>query len=149
MIGAVADWFVDAVIKSTDAAAESKKAAKRDESVADFEKFVRLLSGESVAIGRAAPRGNLQMRVMNFFRPDAREKNAGVSLYTMHSSKGLEFDNVMVIQCNAGTIPSAKSPVEEERRLFYVAMTRARKNLVMSSISSQGPSQFLGELAIS
>ena len=65
----------------------------------------------------------------------------GVCLMTMHGSKGLEFDTVFVIQCNEGVIPHKKasldSELEEERRLFYVAMTRAKKRLILSYVRSK------------
>jgi superfamily I DNA/RNA helicase len=48
---------------------------------------------------------------------------------TVHASKGLEFDNVIVTGVNDKIFPSPRTPIEEERRLFYVALTRARKNL--------------------
>lgn len=57
----------------------------------------------------------------------------GVKIMTYHTSKGLEFDTVYLPDCNEGTIPHKKSAspeqIEEERRLFYVAMTRAKENL--------------------
>lgn len=57
----------------------------------------------------------------------------GVTLMTYHASKGLEFDRVFLPDCNEGVIPHKKSilpsQVEEERRLFYVAMTRAKEEL--------------------
>ena len=57
-----------------------------------------------------------------------------VAVMTMHASKGLEFSTVFVAGCEAGLIPyqrpgSKMADIEEERRLFYVAMTRARKQL--------------------
>lgn len=58
-----------------------------------------------------------------------------VSLMTIHSSKGLEFDNVFLVGVEETIFPSAQSSgegrerLEEERRLFYVAVTRARKHL--------------------
>ena len=62
-----------------------------------------------------------------------------VSLMTIHVSKGLEFNNVFVISMNQGSFPSMRSEdengrdgKEEERRLCYVAMTRAKKKLFMS-----------------
>lgn len=65
--------------------------------------------------------------------PDAR---ARVSLTTVHSSKGLEFKCVFVIGLQAGVFPSYLSTqqddLEEERRLFYVAMTRAKEMLFLS-----------------
>ena len=56
---------------------------------------------------------------------------------TIHLSKGLEFDNVIIAGVNEGTIPHQRSllsndEIEEERRLMYVAMTRARKRLTLS-----------------
>lgn len=57
----------------------------------------------------------------------------GVRLMTMHASKGLEFDSVYLPDVNRGKIPRgsklSQEEMEEERRLFYVAMTRARKEL--------------------
>ena len=58
-----------------------------------------------------------------------------IALHTMHGSKGLEFDYVFIIRCNEGVTPNKKAnlpeEIEEERRMFYVAMTRARKKLTL------------------
>lgn len=71
-----------------------------------------------------------------------------ISVMTIHSSKGLEFENVVIFPLDKGTIPHKWGNYEEERRLFYVAMTRAKKNLkiVASDINSKH-SNFLPELA--
>ena len=83
-----------------------------------------------------------------------------VNLLTMHSSKGLEYKAVIIINCNEGTSPHYKSlsnpkQLEEERRLFYVAMTRAKDYLFMTfpdCIAVQGqlqyakPSRFINEI---
>ncbi len=65
----------------------------------------------------------------------------GVVLTTMHSAKGLEFDVVFVISCVDGIIPHERSKsnedIEEERRLFYVALTRARKLLYISILKTK------------
>lgn len=65
----------------------------------------------------------------------------GVVLSTIHSVKGLEFDTVFLISCNEGFIPHEKSKsmneIEEERRLLYVGITRAKKNLHISVIKSK------------
>lgn len=59
--------------------------------------------------------------------------NKGVHLITMHSSKGLEFDTVYIPDLNKGKMPRGflleQETIEEERRLLYVAMTRAKKHL--------------------
>ena len=80
---------------------------------------------------------------------DQPERVGGVKLMTIHLSKGLEFDNVFVCGCNEGLLPHEKSlgapeQLEEERRLMYVAMTRARKNLFLTLHSI--PSRFLYEI---
>lgn len=84
----------------------------------------------------------------------------GVTLMTMHTTKGLEYDRVFVIGLEEGIIPGDKSSkeadIEEERRLFYVAVTRARKELYLSWAQSRSkwggfaertiPSRFLEEI---
>lgn len=84
--------------------------------------------------------------------PDMRD---GVYILTMHASKGLEFNTVYIPDCNEGVIPHKKSmkgeSVEEERRMLYVAMTRARHKLTLSYVSGTKeepgfPSRFLTEL---
>lgn len=84
-----------------------------------------------------------------------------ISLMTVHGSKGLEYPYVFVIGNEENVFPSYKSlevgptAVEEERRLFYVAMTRAMKELTLTfaqgrmlwgSLKFNGPSQFLYEI---
>lgn len=66
-----------------------------------------------------------------------------VMLITAHSSKGLEWDTVWVVAVDDESFPDKKSGVEEERRLMYVAMTRARDKLIVSC--SKRPSQFIDE----
>ena len=70
---------------------------------------------------------------------DDSEKDA-VQCMTMHASKGLEFRIVFIVSANAKIIPSwrcqSEKDIQEERRLFYVAMTRAKENLVISSTNS-------------
>ena len=63
----------------------------------------------------------------------AKEQREGVVVTTMHSAKGLEFDGVFMLEANEGMSPYKKAvkpeEIEEERRMFYVAMTRAREHL--------------------
>ena len=69
-------------------------------------------------------------------RQREKEKDEGIALHTMHGAKGLEFETVFIIGANEGTMPYKKAKldgeIEEERRLFYVAMTRAKKQLIIS-----------------
>lgn len=86
----------------------------------------------------------------------ATRADEGVVLTTMHSSKGLEFESVYIVGVNEGVIPyqvadEARVDIEEERRLFYVAITRSKKELVISSPLKRfgkkvGPSMFLKDL---
>ncbi len=83
-----------------------------------------------------------------------------VTLMTMHSAKGLEFDRVYVTGMDEGVFPGNRAmgeqeEMEEERRLCYVAMTRARKKLTMTNVRQRMlfgqtepkmPSRFLGEI---
>lgn len=59
----------------------------------------------------------------------------GINICTMHGAKGLEYETVFVLDVNEGIIPYHKavldSEIEEERRMFYVAMTRAKKRLFL------------------
>ncbi|PID29087.1 MAG: ATP-dependent DNA helicase [Candidatus Cloacimonadota bacterium] len=68
---------------------------------------------------------------------DLSTKNQ-IKIMTVHSSKGLEFDNIFIAGLEEGTFPHERSleenNIEEERRLFYVAITRARKKLYLSSV---------------
>ena len=77
-----------------------------------------------------------------------------VGIYTFHGSKGLEFDHVFIPDVNEGIMPSLKSgedALEEERRMFYVALTRAKKSLTLITVDRRNnkkmyPSRFLGEM---
>lgn len=83
----------------------------------------------------------------------------GVACMSVHSSKGLEFDYVFIIGLEEGFFPMTRedSSVEEERRLGYVAFTRAKKELFLSYVDSRFyrgnrtillPSRFLGESGV-
>lgn len=69
-----------------------------------------------------------------------------VTLATLHAAKGLEWERVFLIGASEGLLPLTDSAVEEERRLFYVGMTRAKADL---HISYRGaPSRFLAEATL-
>ena len=82
----------------------------------------------------------------------------GVCLSTMHRSKGLEWKNVYIIDCNEGYIPPgspdtpiSQEEVEEERRLFYVAVTRAKERLFITYVGNKKGkpvSRFVRELQL-
>ncbi|MBI2035348.1 MAG: UvrD-helicase domain-containing protein [Candidatus Liptonbacteria bacterium] len=70
-------------------------------------------------------------------RPVISNKLSVVNLMTIHIAKGLEFDRIYLAGCNEGLLPhqmsySSPDEIEEERRLMYVAMTRAKQELILS-----------------
>ena len=90
---------------------------------------------------------------------DMSRDKGGISLMTVHAAKGLEFDAVFVVGMEQGLFPSLRNDEtrdpEEERRLFYVALTRARKHLFLSyayertkygTRESALPSEFLSDI---
>lgn len=88
-------------------------------------------------------------------RKDRVENCEGVAVTTMHSAKGLEYDVVLIPDANEGLSPYKKAvlpeEIEEERRMFYVAMTRARHHLHIYEVKEYynkelEPSRFLDEI---
>ena len=90
--------------------------------------------------------------LLGYKRNRLREEKNAVNLITIHSAKGLEFDTVFIIDVDEGILPSKrsleegiyKSSIEEERRLLYVAITRARKMVFV--LSGGKPSVFMREI---
>jgi len=89
------------------------------------------------------------------FEMNPEQKKEGVHLLTMHGAKGLEFPLVILPDVNEGIVPRGRSlskeEVEEERRMFYVAMTRAEEYLEMYYVSGEDerkrlPSRFIKPL---
>jgi len=70
----------------------------------------------------------------------SREEKEAVTLSTFHSAKGLEFDSVHIMEVNEGITPYKKAALpqemEEERRMFYVAVTRAKQELFLYSVKN-------------
>ena len=91
---------------------------------------------------------------------DKKAGNASVTMMTIHAAKGLEFDEVVIVGLEEGLLPHSRSlmqieDVEEERRLMYVAMTRAKTKLHLTLTRSRlmyggrqvsSPSRFLSEI---
>lgn len=95
-------------------------------------------------------------KVLDIATPSSED---AVDIVTMHASKGLEWQVVVLPDCNEGVVPHKKSvkplEVEEERRLFYVAMTRAREYLFLFHLQDEEhkkktgkhlPSRFIHEI---
>ena len=129
------------------------KLANLDEFIASVDDYVRLNP-------EATLDEYLNMITLSSDTDDMDDGNY-VTLATIHSVKGLEFDNVIICGLEDGIMPSSRSEsdpksLEEERRLMYVAITRARKKLYLTRSKSRylygrrdrtSPSRFIGELA--
>lgn len=145
------------------------KELHNDDSVegrARYENIQELLAG----IKEFAEREDIEDRSLAIFMQDValltnddndkdKDKDT-VSLMTIHSAKGLEFKNVFVVGLEENLFPSqmsltSRSDLEEERRLFYVAITRAEKKLTLTyatsryrwgTLTSCEPSRFINEI---
>ena len=141
-------------------------ADKSVEGIGRYENVQELLNG----IKEFSEREDLEEKGLDIFMQDIalltnddNDKNPNadtVSLMTIHSSKGLEFNQVYVVGMEENLFPSqlslnSRTELEEERRLFYVAVTRAEKKLTLSYATSRyrwgtlnncEPSRFLDEL---
>ena len=120
------------------------------------------------AIAEATEQGQTLQDVMDqaalVADADGFDEDVPISLMTLHSAKGLEFDHVYLAGLEEGLLPHNRSladaaSIEEERRLCYVGMTRARKTLTLTravyrriygneQLSGSSPSRFLGEIPV-
>ncbi len=154
-------------IASTSGILTDLQADKTPEGQSRYENVMELLNGvkqfvesrekenESATLGEYLEEVSLMTGDEN--KDDGTDK---VSLMTIHASKGLEFKNVFLCGVEEGLFPSQKSAessvqLEEERRLFYVAITRAQKRLVISyarmrfrygQLAPAQPSRFIKEI---
>ncbi|MGQ7932708.1 ATP-dependent helicase [Paraburkholderia sp. D1E] len=89
--------------------------------------------------------GTFSERIEFLRRDNNKPVEGALVLTTMHSSKGLEWDHVWITRAEENVVPDDKSPESEERRLFYVAMTRAREGLTIATIKKNPVSRFVLE----
>jgi superfamily I DNA/RNA helicase len=96
------------------------------------------------------------IKAANKQRRDGQAGGDRVVLMSVHRAKALEFERVWVVGCNKNVFPHARGDIEEERRLMYVAVTRAKQDLVLSyvrematrsGIAEAFPSVFIEEIA--
>ncbi len=137
-----------------------KNVEQAENRIRNLKDLIAKMDGEA---GNRLPADRLDtfLEDMTLDADRAEEKEAGdaVTLITMHSCKGLEYPHVYVVGLEDGLLPHSRSKVEgtmdEERRLFYVAITRAKRELMISHCGGRKkygqvmpchPSPFLKEL---
>lgn len=156
------DELYDAVIEAT-GYAEALRLKGGDEAMARLENVEELKTNIQSYIRETGDDslGGFLDEVALYTDIDSYDRDADcVVLMTMHSAKGLEFPNVFIVGMEEGIFPGTRSigdqeEMEEERRLCYVALTRARERLYMSCArqrmifgrtSMNLPSRFAGEI---
>ncbi|MBO4280137.1 MAG: ATP-binding domain-containing protein, partial [Spirochaetales bacterium] len=138
---------------------EKLKENKRTENI---EQLVNMLSLEQFSQGQEGINNFLELASLDASSLGEEEGKSqeGVTLITMHNTKGLEYDRVFIVGMENEIFPSrldecTAEDIEEERRICYVAMTRARKELCLFCASSrlrwgqmqaETPSMFLKEI---
>lgn len=159
-----ADIIIDELLTEIDYVSWIEQTSKdktsknnRTKLVLDFQKWIRAFNQSSdMNLVDVAAQITLQTN-----KEDGNNDDA-VHMMTLHAAKGLEFTNVFMIGVEEGILPHKNSieedTVEEERRLMYVGMTRAMRNLTISYVKKRknrfaeegdvntGPSRFLDEL---
>ena len=151
--------MVQRVIDDAGIIEQLRRQAKNNSSFERSKSHLDDLSAWFEASSRSRPVSDLTAQLMLLSRDDKDNTSNQVRLMSLHASKGLEFPFVFIVGCEDGQIPHQVSidqgQIEEERRLFYVGMTRAKEKLWLSySQSSQKfndvlhrqPSRFLDEL---
>ena len=142
----------------TDSAPEGRQARERWESLSALAQLAEDMASRPGPDGRPATMGvfveELETRMATEHAPGFE----GVTIASLHAAKGLEWDAVFLVGLTEGMVPiiyaETDEQVEEERRLFYVGVTRARLHLAMSwslarspgGRKSRKPSRFLDGL---
>ena len=139
--------FLDVLSHGTDD--DLNRLENMKELVSSIEEFVKTNQGASIS--------EYLQSVSLLSDTDEMTDDNLVTVATIHAVKGLEFDNVFIIACEENVFPSAMSEdIEEERRLMYVAVTRAKERLFVSwsktrfrynEIVANRKSRFINEMA--
>jgi DNA helicase II / ATP-dependent DNA helicase PcrA len=161
----LSDWaekFLDEIGYFNELRRSEKDKENGDDRVRNLKEIIATLDGSSFSDAQLSERLEkfLEDIALDSDREDEEEnKGDAVTLITMHSCKGLEFPHVYIVGLEDGLLPHTRSKVEgtldEERRLFYVAVTRAMLTLTISHCGGRKkhghllpcqPSPFLKEL---
>jgi DNA helicase-2/ATP-dependent DNA helicase PcrA len=133
-----------------------EEALNREENVREMVRALSQFEGRS---SEGLPGFLSEVALDHDREENSKDERDGVTLITFHAAKGLEFHNVFLIGVEEGVLPHDRSKMEgnldEERRLFYVGITRARRTLTIThclnrlkygSASPCSPSSFLKDL---
>lgn len=157
VVGGVADWIIQHLRASPDYVDPTRDENGRGSKAYHQAEQIHRLRGTF----QGKLKGSLSERIFqlrSLGKSEPEDEWRGVALYTMHGCKGLEFDQVWIVQAEQKTIPGnsldkalgtdgTSAVIEDERRLFYVAMTRARKILTMTYLSTD-ESQYVAETGL-
>ena len=155
-----ADSFIDEIGYISDIRRGEKTPEAADSRVQNLKELILSLNRTDEAPTPAKRLGEfLDDITLDSDREEEKETGDAVTLITMHSCKGLEFPHVFIVGMEDGLLPHSRSKIEdtldEERRLFYVGMTRAMQTLTLSHCQARKkygqalpchPSPFLQEL---
>ncbi len=165
-------YLIDAILERTDYLNHLRRtldAKEADTKIENIQEFLRSISlyeqnAEAQAKGDTQPQPLLENFLFEVSllqeKIDEKDLDDQVQLMTLHAAKGLEFDTVIITGLEEGLLPSSKSlntneELEEERRLFYVGITRAKEYLLLThagyrnsfgQIVDQVQSRFLTEI---
>ena len=163
--GADASAILRTILEECSYFEDLKKSCKTDEESDNRQENVRellnALAGYCQRHPKEGPRGFLDGLMLEQEKEEEKaEERDGVTLITLHAAKGLEYPEVWLVGAEEGLLPHERSKsegtVDEERRLLYVGITRARHRLTIThcatrrkfgSVMSCTPSSFLLELA--
>lgn len=126
--------FIDLVLESFEYKERITKEQRTQEKLNRIAEFKDYIS--SIPYGSENKKRTMEV-INNIYLDDSTgEKREGVKLMTIHQSKGLEFKIVILVDLNEGILPSNShliNTLEEERRIFYVGITRAKERLFITS----------------
>jgi DNA helicase-2/ATP-dependent DNA helicase PcrA len=149
----VGDWFETSMLRSRYRSESSsmERALAREEVVRRCLRYLEKIedaAGDAPTQGLALLESLLDKLAVGSWESREEGPTGRVQLMTIHAAKGLEFDHVFVIGLEEGILPHEKSlesgSEAEERRLMYVAMTRARKTLHLTSAATRSSGSGLG-----
>ena len=127
----------------TDAAPEGRQARERWESLSALAQLAEDMAARPGPGGRSATMADFVDELETRMATEHAPGFEGVTIASLHAAKGLEWDAVFLVGLTEGMMPiiyaESDEEVEEERRLFYVGVTRAREHLAMSWSLARSP----------